>query len=216
MHPSSDAETRLVTDASDSMMGGALEQLFDGIWKSLGFFSQNFSSAQRNYSAYDRELTAIYEAIKYFKYFLDGRNFKIATDHKPLIYVLKQKADKASTRQCRQLCFISQFTSVIEHVPGSENVVSDALSRINTIHLPLEIELPELAKAQKEDQELAELLKSSNHSLVLKCIELGHCHSRIYCDLSGKILRIYIPVTMRKQTFDRFHLSAHPGPKVTD
>ena len=54
------------------MMGGALEQLFDGIWKSLGFFSQNFSSAQRNYSAYDRELTAIYEAIKYFKYFLEG------------------------------------------------------------------------------------------------------------------------------------------------
>ena len=50
---------------------------------------------QQNYGTYNYELTAIYEAIKYFKHFIEGRDFKILTDHKPLIYALIQGADKA-------------------------------------------------------------------------------------------------------------------------
>ena len=202
-NPSTEAETRLVTDASDFAMGASLEQYIDNIWKSLAFFSRKFSSSQRNYSAYDRELTAVYESIKYFKYFLEGRNFKIVTDHKPLVYAFSQKADKASPHQCRQLCFISKFTTAFEYLPGSANVAADALSQIDMIRLPLEIEMPELAELQKDDAELAGLLTSSNTSLILKCIELGHTHSPIYCDSTGKILRPYIPKSLRKQIFDR-------------
>ena len=72
-HPSTEAETRLVTDASDFAMGASLEQYIDNISKSLAFFSRKFSSSQRNYSAYDRELTAIYESIKY----LDQISWKV-------------------------------------------------------------------------------------------------------------------------------------------
>lgn len=39
------------------------------------FFSRKFVPAQRNYSAYDRGLTAIFEAIKYFRHFLEAREF---------------------------------------------------------------------------------------------------------------------------------------------
>ena len=60
-HPDANAETRMVTDASDSGMGATLEQPFDSDWKPLAFFTRRFSQAQRNYSAYDRELTAIFE-----------------------------------------------------------------------------------------------------------------------------------------------------------
>ena len=83
-HPSSQAETRLLTDASDMGMGATLEQKLSNIWKPLAFFSRKFSPTQRKYSAYDRELTAIYEAIKHFRHFLEGRDFKILMDHKPL------------------------------------------------------------------------------------------------------------------------------------
>ena len=75
VHSRIDAEIRLLNDASDFSLGATLEQkcLNNNFWEPLAFFSPT----QRNYSAYDRELTAIYEAIKYFKYMLEGRNFKI-------------------------------------------------------------------------------------------------------------------------------------------
>ena len=100
-HPDATAETRLVTDASDLGMGASLEQLLDSVWKPLAFFSRRFSQAQRNYSAYDRELTAIYEAIRYFRHFLEGRDFKVVTDHKPLTFAFMQRSEKAAPRQQR-------------------------------------------------------------------------------------------------------------------
>jgi len=74
-----DARTRLVTDA-DFAMSAVLEQQCLNSRKPLIFFSKKFTPAQKNYSAYDRKLTAIYEAIKYFRHFLEGRQFKILTD----------------------------------------------------------------------------------------------------------------------------------------
>lgn len=70
-HPCSGAEIRLITDASDTGMGAAIEQKVENHWKPLGFFSKKFILAQQRYSTYDRELTAIFEAIKYFKYALE-------------------------------------------------------------------------------------------------------------------------------------------------
>ena len=130
VHPTINAETRLVTDASDSGMGACLEQKFSDIWKPLAFFSRKLTPAQRAYSTYDRELTAVFESIKYFRHFLEGQSFAIVTDHKPLIYAFTQKSEKASPRQQRQLSFISQYTTRIEYLPGIDNVVADSLSRV--------------------------------------------------------------------------------------
>ena len=129
---------------------------------------------------------------------------------------LSQKTEKASPRQRRKLGFTSQFTSIVEHVPGIENVVADALSRVDLIRLPMDLELPEFVKEQLSDPELTELLKSSTHSLALKCIEFSHNHNKVYCDLTGRILRPYIPKSLRRQVFERFHSPSHPGVKVTD
>lgn len=126
------AETRLVCDVSDFAIGAVLEQRLD-FWKSLALFSRKLSPAQQNYSAYDRELTAIVEAVKYFRYFLERRDFKIVTYHKPLIYAFMQRLEKASPRQQRQLSFISQFSIRIEYISGNNNIVADSLSRIEAI-----------------------------------------------------------------------------------
>lgn len=122
-HPSKTAETRVITDASALAIGAALEQRESDTWKPLAFFSRKLSAAQQKYSTYDRELLAIYETIKYFRYYLEGRAFKIYIDHKPLMYAFKQRSDKASPRQLRQLTFIAQFSTDIEYLPGVDNVV---------------------------------------------------------------------------------------------
>ena len=215
-HPSMDAPTRVVSDASDTQLGGALEQLQRGAWRPLALLSRKFTPAQTRYSAYDRELTAIYESIKAFKHFLEGRDFLIVTDHKPLIHAFQQRLDKASPRQRRQLSFISQYSTRLEYIPGVNNVVVDAWSRVETIRLPLEFDLVELARLQKDDPELAQLRESSDHSLNLKCIKWGEDHNRIFCDLSGPAFRPYIPAPLRKRVFELFHNPAHGSAKVTD
>ena len=69
-HTDSAAETRLVTDASDSGMGTALEQLFGSVWKPLAFFSRRFFQSQRNYSAYDQNLQPFTKPFDIFDIFL--------------------------------------------------------------------------------------------------------------------------------------------------
>lgn len=215
-HPCNGAETRVVTDASDFAMGAVLEQRIEGSWRPLSFFSRRFSPPQLKYSAYDRELTAIFEAIKYFKYFLDGRDFVVVTDHKPLIYAFMQRADKASPRQVRQLSFIAQYTTRIEYLPGAENVVADPLSRIEAIRLPCDIELNELAAAQDCDDELKKIRASKEVPCSMKQIQWGPSHTTLACEISGEAIRPYIPLALRRRVFDLFHSSAHPGAKTTD
>lgn len=123
-HPREEANLVLTTDASDTAMGAVLDQEKDNSLEPLGFFSRQFSSAQRNYSAYDRELTAAYEAIKHF--LIEGRNIILRTDHKPLTYAFVQKANKASPHQWRQLDLISQYATKIIHIQEEKNDIADA------------------------------------------------------------------------------------------
>ena len=77
IHPQMDATTRITVDASDIAMEAALEQDINGIIYPLAFFSRKLTPAQTRYSTFDRELLAIYEAIRHFRYFLEGRSFHI-------------------------------------------------------------------------------------------------------------------------------------------
>jgi hypothetical protein len=129
-HPAADAQLSLVTDASATHIGGVLQQKRRGsTWRPLGFFSQKLSPAQARYSAFDRELLAVYEAILHFRHMLEGRSFVIFTDHLPLVGALSRVSDPNSDRQRRQLSFITEFSTEIRHISGPSNVVADALSR---------------------------------------------------------------------------------------
>jgi cleavage and polyadenylation specificity factor subunit 1 len=77
-------------------MGAILQQRVQGIWQPLAFFSRKLSPSQQKYSTYNRELLAIYEAVRYFQHVLEARHFAIFTDHKPLIFAFHQKRDKCS------------------------------------------------------------------------------------------------------------------------
>ena len=135
-HPVPGARTVLTTDASDVAIGAVLEQQIDEHWQPLAFFSRQLNKAERNYATIDRELLGIHSAVLHFRYFLEGRDFTVYADHKPIVAAMKKKSELKSGRQSRHLATISEFTTDILHVSGKDNVVADALSRaaISTVN----------------------------------------------------------------------------------
>ncbi|GFX10809.1 transposon Tf2-6 polyprotein [Trichonephila clavipes] len=173
------------------------------------FYSKKLNETQTRYSTYDRELLGIYLSVKHFKHLLEGNDFVIYTDHKPLTFAFKQKNEKASPRQQRQLQYISEFSCNIQHVLGKDNVVADALSRIHSIS---EINFEEIAEEQTTDEELQILLH--NNSLKFKPSTLPS-GKKLWCDISTQKIRPYIPQKFRFQIFQLIHGLAHPGIKST-
>jgi cleavage and polyadenylation specificity factor subunit 1 len=69
-HPDPAAPLALVTDASNSAKGAVLQQRVGNDWQPLAFCSKKFNPAQQKYSTYDRELLAVYAAVKNFRHML--------------------------------------------------------------------------------------------------------------------------------------------------
>jgi hypothetical protein len=128
-HPSPNAVLSLATDTSDTHVGNVLQQLTGGRWQPLAFYSKKLSGAGTRYSTFDRELLAAFSVFRHFRFLLEGRQFRLLTDHKQLVTSLFRTTLLWSVRQQRQLSFIAEFTSDIRHTPGQENVVAAALSR---------------------------------------------------------------------------------------
>ena len=135
-------------------------------------------SAEKRYSTFDKDLLAIYPAIKHFRHYIEGRHFHVLTDHKPLTYALNTRSDRYSHRQSRHLDYISQFTTAIRHIQGTQNVVADTLSRIEANALvtnqPPKVNFEAIAEAQSTDNQLRALQTSPTTTLVLEAIPLAN------------------------------------------
>ncbi|KAJ8722681.1 hypothetical protein PYW07_003861 [Mythimna separata] len=213
-HPSTHATLSLMCDASNSCVGAALQQYVNGKWQPLGFFSKKLTAAQTKYSTYDRELLAIYLAIRHFRRMFEGKEITVFTDHKPLTFALLRENSKTETPiRTRYLHFISQFTSKILHVEGKDNVVADALSRIEAITSPSPIDYNELARQQHDDSEVENVIR--NKSLRFERIKPIDSNYRILCETSTDSARPYIPTQLRRTVFTAIHEMSHPGIRAT-
>ncbi|GBN74696.1 hypothetical protein AVEN_46542-1 [Araneus ventricosus] len=144
---------------------------------------------------------------------LEGRKFSIYTDRRHLTDAFKQKPDKCSPRQLRHLDLISQFSTDIRHVKGTENIVADALSRIEIHAISNKIlNFHEISLSQLHDSELQKLLTSNiiieKHYFPLEDVTL-------YCDVSTNSPRPYIPKSFRSTIFENIHNLSHPGIRAT-
>ena len=209
VYPATDCEISIMVDASDNAIGAVVQQSSSNGWQPISFFSRKLNAAEKKYSTYDRELLSAYSAIKHFRHFIEGRNFIIFTDHKPLTFAFRQKPEKASPRQLRHLDFISQFTSDIRHIAGKDNVVADALSRIEEIHLNGPVEVTDLAQAQLSEPELESL--RSNPKSTIKLMQVPNSSATLYCDCSTENIRPYVSTKLRRTIFDQLHNLSHPG-----
>ena len=220
VHPKPHALTNIMTDASDTAVGAVLQQHVDGQWQPISFFSKKLQPAETRYSTFDRELLAIYLAIKHFRYFLEGRTFHVVTDHKPLTFAFNARTDRYTPRQCRHLDYISQFTTDLRHVRGVDNSVADALSRIEANALlqdtPPVVDFLVMAKAQRTDPELQKLLSNPEQSsLQLTELALYTGDMTLFCDTSTGIPRPFVPAALRKIVLDSLHSLSHPGVRAT-
>ncbi|GFX48561.1 retrovirus-related Pol polyprotein from transposon 17.6 [Trichonephila clavipes] len=184
-HPIPGAKLSLWTDASDKAVGGSLMQLCQNNWEPVAFLSVKLSKSQQKWSTYDRELLAIYISVKRFRHMLEGRDFIIYTDQKPLMYAFMQNPDKCSPRQWRHLDFISQFSTDVRHINGTHNAVADALSRIEVNQISNSfLDFEALSKAQLEDNELQSFQNDEKSSLVFKRVPSPVSATELICDTS--------------------------------
>ena len=202
-------------DASDNAVGAVLQQWISDKWCPIAFFSKKLQPAETKYSTYDRELLAMYLAIKHFRHFVEGRQFYITTDHRPLTFALSTKSSKLSPHQTRHLDYIAQFTIDIRYTKGSDNPVADALSRIevNALHSNHVIDLKQIAAAQEADPDLVQFQTTT--SLKSKAMPLPTSDGTILCDMSTGIPRPYVPKQFRRDVFDSLHQLSHPSIRAT-
>ena len=216
VHPRSDAPTAITVDASEVAVGGVLEQLIDDVWHPLAFFSRQLRKPERKYSAYDRELLALYLSIRHFRYFVEGRSFAAYTDHKPLTFALAKVSDPWSPRQQRQLAYISEFTTDIRYIAGKDNRVADALSRavIHAVHTNLGIDYEAITDAQQNDEEM-NAYRTSITNMSLQDVPFGPKARKILCDVSTGYPRPIVPAAFRRQIFNIIHNLSHPSIRTT-
>jgi len=97
--------------------------------------------------------------------------------------MFKQKSDRASPRQARQMDFISQYTTEIIHIGGTENTVADALSRIVAVDVPVLFSTEKVAAEQENDKELQYIL-GGRTSLRVQPFNLTGSNKLLYCEAS--------------------------------
>jgi len=123
--------------------------------KAVAYASRQFKVHERNYPTHDLELAAIVFALKIWRHYLYGAQFRVFSDHKSLKYLFDQK--ELNMRQRRWMEFLKDYDFELLYHPGKINVVADALSRktMHTAHLMIkEVELLEQFRDMKLQVEL--------------------------------------------------------------
>ena len=229
-HPAPNAIISLVTDASDSHVGGVLQQQENGGWRPLAFFSRKLTPTEAKYSTFDRELLGTYAAVRHFRFLLEGRSFHVLTDHKPMVAAMHRVSPPWSARVQRHLAYISEFTTDIRYTPGKDNVVADSLSRppeptppsppaqwlppvpaaapvCQTSLPPLDFEA--VAAAQPTCPDVALMLRSKVLSIVSQ--QIGS--TQLLGDISTGVFRPLLPAAFREAATWSLHNISHPGVK---
>ena len=87
----------------------------------LHYASCPLTPTQARYPQIDREALSIYWAIKRFHLFVYGKEFKVITDHKPLVALFNNPSSTPSARIERWLMELQQYRFTVEYRPGASN-----------------------------------------------------------------------------------------------
>jgi hypothetical protein len=157
-YPDFTREFILTTDASNHGLGAVLSQGEIGKDLPIAYASRNLNSAEKNYTTSEKELLAIVWGIKHFRPYLYGRKFKIASDHRPLVWIMNVK--DPGSRLLRWRIQLEEYEYEIVYKKGALNTNADALSRINVLAKEEEEvtgrDLPENIGEEKKKQILYE------------------------------------------------------------
>ncbi|GFU84844.1 retrovirus-related Pol polyprotein from transposon 297 [Trichonephila clavipes] len=113
------AKLQLHTDASKYGYGAILlQESEDGQYHPIYYMSKKTVPHEEKYSSYELEMLAVIEALKKFRHFLQGTQFKIFTDCAAFQQTINNKY--ITPKFARWAIFLSQFDYQIVHRPGSQ------------------------------------------------------------------------------------------------
>lgn len=148
--PDPDKPFTLNCDACQYAVGATLQQDHGNGLQPVAYRSKKLSPAEINYDTREKEFLALVDACSHWRHHLHGLlPFKLRTDHESLKYV--KTMQNMSSRISRWMEAMAQFEYEIEYIPGTKNVVADALSRRADMALNAAAQLsPEEAREERE------------------------------------------------------------------
>ena len=204
-HPQPNAQLAIMSDTSDIAV---LKQRIGDQWQPISYFSRKFTPEETRYSMFDRELLTIYLAIWNFRRMVEGREFAVFTDHKPMTRAFSSRETPPSSSILPSRLHFAD----IRHVKGANNPLADALSQVevNALQLHQDIDFEAMAKAQAEDHDLSTLQSSSSSSssLPVSNIPIPTSPTTLICDISTGVPR---PESFRCAVFDSLPSLSHLG-----
>ena len=120
----------LMTDASDKQIGAVLLQRspLDRELHPVLYQSRTLDIHQGRYATIEKECLALVWAIQENRKYLYGQRFLVSTDHRPLQWLMT-KAD-LTPKLMRWALTLQEYDFQIAYGPGKDNVIADALSRL--------------------------------------------------------------------------------------
>ena len=93
----------------------------------MAIASRALSKYEKNYKPYKLESLAIMYGLEQFRHLLYGRHFHLHTDHRALVYMFE---NRLHSTLANWLHIQLEFDFTVSHIPGVQNVLPDALSRL--------------------------------------------------------------------------------------
>jgi hypothetical protein len=134
-------DIRVYTDASEYGIGAYLCQVIDGEEKPIEFISKTLTKPEQRWATIEREAYAIFYALRKWETHLRDIHFTLFTDHENLTFI----DTTTSAKVVRWKLAVQDYKCDVVYIPGEENVVADAMSRMCAREPPPEI-------TQREDE----------------------------------------------------------------
>ena len=122
----------LRTDASDTAIGAQLMQEIGGKLRTVALYSRKLTGSQLNWAVKEKEMYAVIAALNKWSGIINFQPVLVQTDHRALEHWVTENVETPSGprgRRGRWHEILSQFDLTIEYLPGTENLVADAMSR---------------------------------------------------------------------------------------
>jgi transposase InsO family protein len=194
-HPDFSKQFILETDASNFSIGCCLSQTHGGINYPLAFSSRKLSSAECNYATTHREILAAAWGMKQYHTYLAGREFLLITDHSAIIWLTTSQ--RLNSRLERTLMDMREYTYVVQHRPGKDHVVADALSRIDAPICTIDFGSPswtrqQLRAEQEVDPYCKDILERLGNIVQGDVIDVINGKHSFFRDTDGILFRILL------------------------
>ena len=122
-------QTELVVDAGPRGLGAILSQIgLDGQTHVVEYGSRALSDTESRYSQTERETLAVVWGCEHFSHYLEGSDFTVVTDHKPLEGIIRKTTAQPTARIHRLMLRLQPYRLNIIYRPGKTNP-ADYLSR---------------------------------------------------------------------------------------